>query len=79
MTDPDMLETAGRALFGADWHRGLARALQVNDSSVRNWMHSRNAIPDGIWDEVATLLRVRQSEVADVLATLARVNARQSA
>jgi hypothetical protein len=76
MTDTELLETAGRALFGADWHRGLARALSVNDSSVRNWMHGRNAVPPGIWDDLSRLLEDRAREIVDVLALVDAFRAR---
>jgi hypothetical protein len=79
MTDPELLEMSGRALFGTDWHRGLARALSVNDSSVRNWMHGRNAVPPGIWDDLAALLTERQGKITETIATLAASRARQSA
>lgn len=64
MTDPELIEMCGRALFGDQWQRDLARALTVSDRSVRYWAAGRSAIKPRIWSEIAQLLRTNAAATA---------------
>ena len=69
--DAELFQRIGAALYGRNWHDGFARELGVNSSSVRNWAHGRNVIPDGVWRDIAELASARQTELAAVLRALA--------
>jgi DNA-binding transcriptional regulator YdaS (Cro superfamily) len=58
----EQLARAGRLLYGSRWQSELARALDVNDRRVRQWMSGERPIPPGIWADIAGLLRQRQQE-----------------
>lgn len=62
MMDKDHLARAGQLLYGERWQSELARALNVGDRRVRQWMASERPIPPGIWADIAGLLRQRQGE-----------------
>lgn len=64
------LARAGRLLYGPRWQSELARALDINDRRVRQWMASERPIPPGIWADIAGLLRQRQGEGAELLREL---------
>jgi len=59
---PEQLARAGSLLYGERWQSELARALDVNDRRVRQWIASERPIPPGIWADIAGLLRQRQQE-----------------
>jgi hypothetical protein len=42
---PVDLEERGRCLFGEQWQCALARALRVNDRTVRRWKAGKSKIP----------------------------------
>lgn len=52
---PKTLERIGQALFGENWLFQLAKALKVNDRTLRHWMSERDPIPAGIWKDLARL------------------------
>lgn len=65
MTDDearDRLRRCGKLLYGDRWQSDLARALDVNDRRVRQWIAGERPIPSGVWADVAGLLRQRQEE-----------------
>ena len=66
MTDPELLEAAGRALYGDHWVADLAHALDVAERTVRRWLAGQFPIPPGIWPELETLCADRTSALADV-------------
>ena len=39
------LETAGRALFGSAWQVAMAKALDVNERTVRRWHAGDSNVP----------------------------------
>jgi len=51
------LHNAGTVLFGPYWQRELARALSVNDRTVRRWAAGDYPVPQGIWDRLRQILR----------------------
>ena len=56
------LETAGRALFGSAWQCQMAKALDVNERTVRRWYAGDSTIPDRIWPELRELLGKHAAE-----------------
>lgn len=66
----DRLQRCGQALYGDRWQSDLARALEVNDRRVRQWMAGERPIPAGIWVDIAGLLRQRQQDVLALLSEL---------
>lgn len=67
---PAQLERAGRLLYGDRWQSELARALDINDRRVRQWMAKERPITAAIWADIAGLLRQRQQEGIALLAEL---------
>lgn len=59
MDDRALLEAAGEALFPARWKVELARALGVDDRSLRRWLQT-GVIPQGVWQDILGLARQRQ-------------------
>lgn len=59
---PEQLARAGQLLYGERWQSELARAIDVNDRRVRQWIASERPIPPGIWADIAGLLRQRNEE-----------------
>lgn len=54
---PAILRQAGEALYGPHWQTALARALQVNDRTMRRWIAGDSPLPDGLNEELAALCR----------------------
>ena len=63
---PDLLREAGEALFGTLWQSELARALGVNDRTVRRWLAGGNAIPVDVGIDLCALLNYRTLQIAEV-------------
>lgn len=62
-SDRARLIRAGEALYGPRWQCELARALDVNDRRVREWV-AGGRIPPGIWADLVTLIEARGDELA---------------
>lgn len=63
----DLLADVGRALYGPFWHRELARALDVNERTVRRWEQGAAVTA---WDDLAMLVRARGLKLGDLLARI---------
>lgn len=59
---PAELEKAGQLLFGERWQPDLARALNIGDRRVREFMAGERRIPPGVWADITALLRQRSAE-----------------
>jgi hypothetical protein len=71
MTPPDLLETAGRALFGEYWQRATARLLGfASDNSLRKMLAGQLAIKPGIFEDLERELERRIGEMKAALAAL---------
>lgn len=42
---PELLRSAGEALYGASWRAPLARDLGVSDRTIQRWLRGENQIP----------------------------------
>ena len=69
---PHTLTTIGEALYGSQWQSELARALGVNDRTVRRWAAGKNAMPEGISEELSELCAERGKSLVELAAKLRR-------
>ncbi len=69
---PAQLERAGNLLYGDRWQTDLARALEINDRRVRQWMSMERPIPPGVWADIAALVRHRHEAGALLLREMDR-------
>lgn len=53
------LEQIGSALYGPRWQSELARALGVNDRTVRRWVSGETPLPDSVLVELRALVAAR--------------------
>jgi hypothetical protein len=67
---PASLAKIGRALYGDRWQSELARALDVEDRTVRYWVSSQRAIPEGVEPTLRVLCLARVAELERVVDTL---------
>lgn len=51
-----LLEDVGAALYGDRWQSSLARALGVNDRTMRRWVAAR-AYPEAVNADLLTLVK----------------------
>jgi hypothetical protein len=59
-TQQQKLKTAGFALYGPRWQTNLSRALNLSDARrIRQWMAGERPIPDGIWQDLIDLLKIK--------------------
>lgn len=56
MRDIDLLENAARRMYGEQWQTPLAKALGINDRTVRRWAAGNNKVPKKIWPLVYAIL-----------------------
>lgn len=71
-TDAELIEIAGKALYGDLWQRALARALDISERTVRYWAAGRNNIKPGVWDDVRTLLSDQEAKCQETAALIER-------
>lgn len=62
-----LLRDIGEALYGQAWQTALADALGVNQRTVRRWAAGTAEMPDGVREEINTLLAERAGELHDLL------------
>ncbi len=60
----NQLETIGRALYGVQWQTDLARALDVNERTIRRWYSGANQMPVGAYADLRRLCLARSKELA---------------
>jgi hypothetical protein len=56
-----LLAEAGEALYGPRWQSDLARALDVNDRTVRRWASGAVDMPSGVYLDLLRLTQERAS------------------
>lgn len=49
----------GEALYGKNFQCALARALGINDRTMRRWMAGDTTPPDSVLDDLQALVRER--------------------
>ncbi len=64
LTAAELFSRTGRALFGEHFKAPLANALNVSVDRVDDWSKGRgNVPPEGVWQELAALVNLRQIEL----------------
>lgn len=53
---PETLALVGEALYGPNWQNKLARALEINDRTVRRWASGENEIADWLHPRLIELV-----------------------
>lgn len=64
----EMLAEIGVTLYGARWRLALARALDIDDDTIRRWMSGRTPLPPdhAVFADARRLLRRRQREIGAI-------------
>lgn len=63
----ELLIRTGEALYGPRFQSDLARALSVNDRTMRRWIVGEFEPPAGIKAELAALVAARKDELAALM------------
>lgn len=71
MTLPTLSEI-GEALYGPRWQSDLARDLKVSIRSVQRWGAGEWPVPDGVWDELRQIAKVRGAALREIAKRLKR-------
>jgi hypothetical protein len=63
---PDLFKAAARLLFGTDWQRDTARALQRDEAALARWLAGDKDLEDAsvLLKEMLDLMRRRADEIA---------------
>lgn len=61
----EKLEKIGRALHGEEWLFKMAKAMDINDRTLRHVMSGRDPFPPGLWPVVA---QVWHGHIAEMMA-----------
>ena len=64
----DLLTAIGHALYGAQFHRAMSAALDVNPRQLRRWLDGEYTPPAGVCADLAAICAERR----EALATLAK-------
>jgi hypothetical protein len=60
----DLLEEAGRALYGPLWQSEMARELEVALRTMQRWARGDNGIPAGVFVDLRDKVVERRAELA---------------
>ncbi len=52
---PDLLREAGKALYGEQWQSALARAIGVNERTLRRWVTGKWDMPPSLTGDIAKI------------------------
>jgi len=63
----NMLIKTGEALYGPHWQRELARALHVNERTMRRWVSGETNPPNSINSDLLLLLHERKRQLETIL------------
>lgn len=65
-----LLREIGQALYGRSaraWQGEMADALGVNLRSVQRWAIGEGEPPEGVWAELADLMRIQRTELYNLI------------
>lgn len=62
---PECLIEMGRAAYGDDWQSPLARALNIDEKSLRDW--AKNGAPAWVCGQLRGYLNWRAQEISEAL------------
>lgn len=60
MTPADLFGRAAQTLFGAEYVAPMAKALNVERSTVRKMANGQSRVAPGMWQEIADLIEERE-------------------
>lgn len=65
LTTPELFKAAARLLFGTDWQRDTARALQRDEAAMARWLAGDAELEDAptMLGEMLGLMRLRAEEI----------------
>lgn len=66
----EKLANAGQLLYGDLWQSALARALDVDNRTVRRWASGESAIKQSIANEIIELLKNNQEQINQFIETM---------
>lgn len=69
--DDKIITAAGEVLFGAEFKASLAGLLNVKHDTVRHWCNGREAVPEGVWVELDSILSRRQDALEAAIRAVA--------
>lgn len=72
MTDAQLLEAIGRALYGERWQAPLARDLSVHKDTMQDWKQGRTSPREGVYADLQQILNRRAVELDRAAAALQR-------
>ena len=58
LTKEDLVKY-GTALFGAQFQTDLAKALDVNDRTMRRWLSGESPVPEKVGNDLGVLVKVK--------------------
>jgi hypothetical protein len=70
LSDPQLLEAVGTAMYGSGWKNQVADLLGVDRRRINHWLHGDRPIPPGIWAELDAAMTIRTGEIDDGLRLL---------
>jgi predicted transcriptional regulator len=70
MTETELLNATASALYGAHWQNALARALDINERTVRRWASGEAQVPIGVWQDISEIIGERIIELDNLRQTL---------
>ncbi|GGW23910.1 hypothetical protein GCM10011452_09070 [Gemmobacter lanyuensis] len=67
MTDKhDMIERIGTALWGDTWQSQMARALEIDSSTVRRWVARKTDPRPGVFVDLIRIMQERAAALDDL-------------
>ena len=72
MTETELLNATATALYGPLWQNALARALDINERTVRRWASGEAPVPLGVWHDISEIIAERVTELRDLRKVMPR-------
>lgn len=69
-TKIELLTEIGLRLYGSNWKSELARALNINDRSVRQWANDERTIPDNLLRGMVSYMYDRADSITRLAAQI---------
>ena len=66
----ELLKDAGEALYGPHWKPEIARVLDVDERTLRNWLSGKSRMPSGVALDLWRLCLERSADLDDVIERL---------
>ena len=66
----NIVASIGRAVFGSHWQAPLAKALKIQDQTMRRW--TNDGCPASIAATLRTILKERELEIGNALVSLSQ-------